>query len=143
MKQGYIEWERFHAAIMLVDHSAHYEWSTKYLYVVPEEVTRDRYDGYLSVANGFGMETVDVHPLLRFYLKLPYHVAAQRNRWVFDDVPWPKGWKHHKVRPVLSLRFRLLQAHVANLREFTSPSTSLTRRRILEGDPFCQKWRDL
>lgn len=157
-----IDYRQFYAACMLTDPHMRLEWGTRYLYLVPAEVTRDKWEAYAEVCNAYKVPYRDapVPPALRFYVTATYRFPdnhAYKGDPIFDNMPWTKetlgggvgGKPGPDARPRLSLAFWRLQEDVENLRGYIELAALYDQGRTnriahinaLANDPFVSKWR--
>ena len=142
-----LDWRIFSAALKLADPSVSFEWGTKYLYLVPAEVTRERWDAYTLVCGAYKVPYRAQQPAYRFFVTVHYRYKDfVQAASIFDHMPWRKSVE----RPELSNRFKLIQHGVANLAEYDdlcrlrSMGHASRWRRLseLEHDPFVLKWKN-
>lgn len=156
-----IDWKVFSAACLLTDPHMRFEWGTKYLYLVPQEVTRDKWEAYTEVCRAFKVPYQHAEPDLRFYVTTFYRDDGPDALPYYSNMPWThmtlgggKGNQLPNGRPRLTHEFRRLQENVVKLCEYHDHAkiykTGLVRgnpnyvrrRRLneLARDPFVSKW---
>jgi hypothetical protein len=153
------DWHVFSAACMLTDANIRFEWGTKYLYLRPNEATRDKWDAYTEVCRAYEVPYQTPSNLLRFYVTIPYRIGNEYDgEPIFTNMPWgndpaeQREGKDRSKRPNMSLGFRALQTQVELLREYYEckeliehgggrPPAHINRMFRLSIDPFVSKWK--
>jgi len=140
-----IDYQEFQATAKLADPDVTLEWGTKWLYLVPAEVTRDKWEIYVEVCRAYDLPAMPPEPYTGFYVQTLCECIHNR--------PWRKGVEpaHKHSRKPLSKHLKSLMEDVGKLREWRALTSaaragmSMTRNKahrieVLRWDPFIIKY---